>query len=69
MSTVEDTPHAVGLDAPASAVEMLTLLRREGYSIEDAPEEPAELIARLTSDSHPTFGMAASARAARRLFT
>ena len=43
--------HAVGLDAPASAVEMLTLLRREGFAIEDAPAKSAELIERLTSET------------------
>jgi len=39
--------HAVGLDAPESAVEVLNVLRDRGYAIADAPAGGAVLIDRL----------------------
>ena len=39
--------HAVGLDAPESAVAALQMLRDQGYAIPDAPTDGATLIARL----------------------
>ncbi|WP_213770792.1 cobaltochelatase subunit CobN, partial [Bradyrhizobium sp. dw_78] len=39
--------HAVGLDAPESAVETLNVLREQGYAIADAPADGAALIDRL----------------------
>jgi cobaltochelatase CobN len=39
--------HAVGLDAPESAVEMLNVLRDRGYAIANAPADGAALIDRL----------------------
>jgi cobaltochelatase CobN len=39
--------HAVGLDAPESAVEMLGVLRDQGYAISDVPADGAALIERL----------------------
>jgi cobaltochelatase CobN len=41
--------HAVGLDAPASTVEVLSLLRDRGYAIAEAPANGAALIDRLTT--------------------
>jgi cobaltochelatase CobN len=43
--------HAVGLDAPASAVAVLNLLQREGYLIDDAPADSAALIGRLKTET------------------
>jgi cobaltochelatase CobN len=39
--------HAVGLDAPESTVEALTMLRERGYAVADAPADGAALIDRL----------------------
>jgi cobaltochelatase CobN len=39
--------HAVGLDAPESTVEALTMLRERGYAIADTPADGAALIDRL----------------------
>ncbi len=39
--------HAVGLDAPESTVEALTILRERGYAIADTPADGAALIDRL----------------------
>jgi cobaltochelatase CobN len=39
--------HAVGLDAPESAVEVLNVLRDHGYAITDMPADGAALIDRL----------------------
>jgi cobaltochelatase CobN len=41
--------HAVGLDAPQSAVETLGLLAREGFAVADAPTTSADLISRLAA--------------------
>ncbi len=43
--------HAVGLDAPASAVEVLNALRDQGYTIVDAPADGAALIGRLKAET------------------
>jgi cobaltochelatase CobN len=43
--------HAVGLDAPASTVEVLRLLRQQGFAINDAPDDSAALIDRLKTES------------------
>jgi cobaltochelatase CobN len=39
--------HAVGLDAPESAIEMLHVLQDRGYAISDMPADGADLIDRL----------------------
>jgi cobaltochelatase CobN len=39
--------HAVGLDAPESTIEALTMLRERGYAITDTPADGAALIDRL----------------------
>lgn len=59
--------RAVGLDTPASAVGILSLLRDEGYAVADAPADGAGLLASLTS--HPSgegvyFGFTAYRRLA-----
>jgi cobaltochelatase CobN len=41
--------NGVGLDTPASCVEILKALKQAGYQISDIPETGDELIARLTS--------------------
>jgi cobaltochelatase CobN len=43
--------HAVGLDAPESAVEVLNVLRDRGYAIANAPADSAALIDRLKSET------------------
>jgi cobaltochelatase CobN len=43
--------HAVGLDAPESAVEMLKALRERGYVIDNTPTNGATLIDRLKSET------------------
>jgi len=43
--------HAVGLDAPASAVAVLRLLQREGYFVADVPADSAALIDRLKTET------------------
>ncbi len=43
--------HAVGLDAPESAVQVLNDLRDQGYSICDMPTDGAALIDRLKSET------------------
>jgi cobaltochelatase CobN len=43
--------HAVGLDAPESAMEMLNALRDQGYAISDAPADGAALVNRLKSET------------------
>lgn len=47
----DQVAHAVGLDALASAVEVLRLLRRQGFAIADEPEDSAKLIARLKTET------------------
>jgi cobaltochelatase CobN len=39
--------HAVGLDAPESAIEVLNVLRDQGYTVTDTPADGAALIDRL----------------------
>ncbi len=39
--------NGVGLDTPASALEILRALARAGYAVAELPESPAELMARL----------------------
>ena len=41
--------NGVGLDTPASCLEVLKALQREGYHITDLPPSPQELITRLTA--------------------
>jgi cobaltochelatase CobN len=41
--------NGVGLDTPASCVEILRALRQEGYQVENIPETGDELIERLTA--------------------
>ncbi|MEQ8753039.1 MAG: cobaltochelatase subunit CobN [Coleofasciculus sp. G1-WW12-02] len=41
--------NGVGLDTPASCVEILQALQEAGYQVEDSPETGEELIQRLTS--------------------
>lgn len=41
--------NGVGLDTPASCVEILKALQQAGYQMNDLPETPDELMARLTS--------------------
>ncbi len=41
--------NGVGLDVPASCVEVLTALARAGYGVADVPADGAELIARLAA--------------------
>ncbi|HEY9612658.1 cobaltochelatase subunit CobN [Allocoleopsis sp.] len=41
--------NGVGLDTPASCVEILKALQQAGYQVEDVPETGEELIGRLTS--------------------
>jgi len=41
--------NGVGLDTPASCVEILKALKRSGYAVENVPATGDELIARLTS--------------------
>lgn len=41
--------NGVGLDTPASVVEILNLLRDEGYHVDDLPADGAALMTRLTS--------------------
>jgi cobaltochelatase CobN len=43
--------HAVGLDAPESAVAVLNLLHDRGYAIADAPADGAALIDRLKAET------------------
>ena len=43
--------HAVGLDAPESAVEVLNVLRDRGYDIANAPADGAALIDRLKAET------------------
>src|ERR1700730_11204672 len=43
--------HAVGLDAPESAVEVLNVLRDRGYAIADAPADGTALIDRLKAET------------------
>jgi cobaltochelatase CobN len=43
--------HAVGLDAPESSVEVLSLLRDRGYGIANAPTDGAALIDRLKTET------------------
>ncbi len=43
--------HAVGLDAPESAVEMLHVLRDRGYAVSDTPADGAALIDRLKRET------------------
>src|ERR1700761_3903111 len=43
--------HAVGLDAPASAVETLKMLREQGYTTGDVPANGAALIDRLKTET------------------
>jgi len=43
--------HAVGLDAPESAVEVLNFLRDRGYAIANAPADGAALIDRLKAET------------------
>jgi cobaltochelatase CobN len=43
--------HAVGLDAPASAIEALTALREEGYAVAGVPDGSATLIGRLKAET------------------
>jgi cobaltochelatase CobN len=43
--------HAVGLDAPESAIDVLKLLREAGYGITDAPADGAALIGCLTTET------------------
>jgi cobaltochelatase CobN len=43
--------HAVGLDAPASAIEALTTLRQEGYAVDGAPDNSTTLIGRLKTET------------------
>ncbi|ODP34381.1 cobaltochelatase subunit CobN [Pandoraea sp. ISTKB] len=40
--------NGVGLDTPASVVEILTLLRDEGYRVDELPDDGEALMARLT---------------------
>ncbi len=41
--------NGVGLDTPASCIEILKALQQEGYGVEDLPEDGDELIKRLTA--------------------
>jgi cobaltochelatase CobN len=41
------TGYAVGLDVPQSVLDMLILLKREGYDVDDIPETPRALLDRL----------------------
>ena len=43
--------HAVGLDAPESAVEMLNVLRDRGYAVSATPSDGAALIDRLKTET------------------
>lgn len=43
--------HAVGLDAPESAVEVLNVLRDQGYAIANAPADGTGLIERLKTET------------------
>jgi cobaltochelatase CobN len=43
--------HAVGLDAPESAAELLKVLREQGYAIDDMPADGADLVDRLKSET------------------
>ncbi len=43
--------HAVGLDAPESAVETLKMLRKQGYTTGDVPADGAALIDRLHTET------------------
>ncbi|MBP0012171.1 MAG: cobaltochelatase subunit CobN, partial [Roseofilum sp. SID3] len=41
--------NGVGLDTPASCVEILAALKTAGYELQDIPETPEDLISRLTA--------------------
>jgi cobaltochelatase CobN len=43
--------HAVGLDAPESTVEVLNILRDQGYAVANAPADGAALIGRLKTET------------------
>ena len=43
--------HAVGLDAPESSIEVLNVLRDQGYGISNAPADGAALIDRLQTEA------------------
>jgi cobaltochelatase CobN len=47
------TGYAVGLDVPASVVALLSDLRTAGYTVEQAPETPQQLLQGLASPSLP----------------
>lgn len=52
--------NGVGLDTPASAVEILSALSREGYSVSNMPQSGDELmkllLAGVTNDSYASYG-------------
>ncbi len=55
------TGYACGLDTPASAREILDLLREAGYATGDASSTPAEMLAALTGDAREYVKLSLSA--------
>jgi cobaltochelatase CobN len=55
------TGYACGLDTPASAREILDLLREAGYATGDASCSPAEILAALTGDAREYIKLSLSA--------